>query len=442
MNTSVLKETLKPENSNRLNSYFPARTNDSAEAYDWNIAKAIFVRDLYRRQPVAGGMEAFKAEAKNEFLQLLDDEDFWPHLEAMYFGEESIYRLTPESLLFELDDLKDSASKHRLGRMFSSLLQGTYMEVSHCGSSHFLDKKMINALQSKGLRSLDKTKHRPGAGERPWLPFLSEAFQQDAKFLASKPDYMLEQLEPFLRLYAYLYTAQLSLNIHGWASGEPKARPLYFMMEHEVASKERSQLTQYGHKKVLERLKDLFPYLVVNEALQQVNEHRNERLRPLWYLNQKLIDTDAAKLRLFAFAFAQEREYEMPDGNDFDDAASWLNQILKLYCMQFEKGRTRASANNKFVKYTEEFLCSTFVRSRGRSGKVLVMNQDYLSLLTNLAIGDNDKLRFHELLTAFNSRGVFFDKQSQQALIEFFERMGNVERMSDSGDAVYVRKTV
>ncbi|MFP2227909.1 DNA phosphorothioation-dependent restriction protein DptG, partial [Escherichia coli] len=24
----------------------------------------------------------------------------------------------------------------------------------------------------------------------------------------------------------------------------------------------------------------------------------------------------------------------------------------------------------------------------------------------------------------------------------FYERMGNVERMSDSGDAVYVRKTV
>ncbi|MQK80561.1 DNA phosphorothioation-dependent restriction protein DptG, partial [Escherichia coli] len=27
-------------------------------------------------------------------------------------------------------------------------------------------------------------------------------------------------------------------------------------------------------------------------------------------------------------------------------------------------------------------------------------------------------------------------------LVAFYERMGNVERMSDSGDAVYVRKTV
>ena len=73
---------------------------------------------------------------------------------------------------------------------------------------------------------------------------------------------------------------------------------------------------------------------------------------------------------------------------------------------------------------------------------MLVFNQDYLILLTNLAIGEEDKLRFHELIKAFESRGVFFDKQSQQVLIEFYERIGNVERMSDSGDAVYVSKTI
>ncbi|MCV6590965.1 MAG: DNA phosphorothioation-dependent restriction protein DptG [Marinobacterium sp.] len=439
MKTSVLKETLKPEKNNRLNSYFPVRTNDSKDAYDWNVAKAVFVRDLYRRQPVSGGLDAFKEAAKEEFLSVLDDEDFWPHLETMYFGEDAIYQLTPESLLFELDNLKDSASKNRLGRLFSSLLQGAYIEQSNHGSSHFLDTKMIRTLQDLGLRTLDTKKYRPGAGERAWLPFLSDTFQQDAKFLATKPDYMLEQLEQFLRLYAYLYTAQLCLNIHGWTD-VPKARPLYFIMEHEVASKERSQLTQYGHRKVFEQLKDLFPYLVANEALQHVDENQNERLRPLWYLKQKLVAGDAEKLRQFAIDFAKNRDYPSPV--EGEGAEYWLSELLKLYCKQFEKGRTRASANSKFVSYTEEFLCSTFVRSRGRSGKVLVMNQDYLSLLTNLAIGDNEKLRFHELLDAFKARGVFFDKQSQQALIEFFERMGNVERMSDSGDAVYVRKTV
>jgi DNA phosphorothioation-dependent restriction protein DptG len=63
-------------------------------------------------------------------------------------------------------------------------------------------------------------------------------------------------------------------------------------------------------------------------------------------------------------------------------------------------------------------------------------------LLTNLCIGESEKLRLHELLIEFQKRGVFFDKSSEECLIDLFERMGNVERMSDSGDAVYVKKTI
>ena len=41
-----------------------------------------------------------------------------------------------------------------------------------------------------------------------------------------------------------------------------------------------------------------------------------------------------------------------------------------------------------------------------------------------------------------HQRGIYFDKQSQAEIVQSYERIGNVERMSDSGDAVYVRKTV
>ena len=73
---------------------------------------------------------------------------------------------------------------------------------------------------------------------------------------------------------------------------------------------------------------------------------------------------------------------------------------------------------------------------------MLVLNQDQLLLLTNLAIGMNEKLRLHELMDEFCRRGFYMDGQTQQVLVGFYERMGNVERMSDSGDAVYVRKTI
>ena len=63
-------------------------------------------------------------------------------------------------------------------------------------------------------------------------------------------------------------------------------------------------------------------------------------------------------------------------------------------------------------------------------------------LLTNLVIGSREKLRLYEVLKELELRGIFFDKESQKALVEFYERLGNVEKMSDSGDAIYVKKTI
>lgn len=73
---------------------------------------------------------------------------------------------------------------------------------------------------------------------------------------------------------------------------------------------------------------------------------------------------------------------------------------------------------------------------------MLVLNQDYIILLTNLVVGERTNSVSTKLIAAFKQRGIFVDKQTEQELIKFYERIGNVERMSDSGDAVYVRKTI
>lgn len=123
------------------------------------------------------------------------------------------------------------------------------------------------------------------------------------------------------------------------------------------------------------------------------------------------------------------------------EAAFDLLQAAALEQFKDEKTERRG-VNKNYVKELESQICSEFIKSRGRAGRVLMLNQDQLLLLTNLSIGMNEKLRLHELMTEFEQRGFYLDNQSRQALVSFYERMGNVERMSDSGDAVYVRKTV
>ncbi|WP_197472707.1 hypothetical protein, partial [Oleiphilus sp. HI0123] len=46
---SILKKDLTVTNINSLNGYFPVRTSNSEDSFDWEIAKGIVVRNMYRK---------------------------------------------------------------------------------------------------------------------------------------------------------------------------------------------------------------------------------------------------------------------------------------------------------------------------------------------------------------------------------------------------------
>lgn len=455
---SVLKKNLTVTSTNNLSSYFPARTSSSEGAFDWEVAQGVVVRNLYKKEvaksitnahvedKLSHSINCFREVCRSDFSLRLDEPGLWPLIDEMYFSGDAVFKVAPESLLFKLTELTASSPKNRLGDMFSSLMQGFNVENPERVSRNFIEQQVIDSLRSeKVLSDYSGRRMSKNINERPYLPFLTNYFKTDLKFLVDRPKYLIDNLHELLKLYGYLYTSQLALNIKGWKS-EPSSKPLYFIMENETASKERLDLVKNGHQKVARQFKYLFPYLTVSESLQDSDSTNNVHRLPLWEFAEKLTEVDAPLLQKYAKEFSEDRNkdanYQFPyeDGNS--DPHYWLESLLELSLGQFEKGETRAAAQGKFINSAELELCSTFVKNRGQAGKILVINQDYLLLLTNIAIGNNEKLRLHELLNEFQARGVYFDKQTQQSLIRFYERVGNVERMSDSGDAVYVLKTV
>ena len=446
---------IKVLKSNPSIGYFPAKTNPKEGAFDWDIAKAIVIRNLYNKliskemqvgtEQDAELYQLFSDLCKREFELSLDDPAAWTYLESMYFSPDTFFNLAPECLLFHLTG-NYSTSKNALGDMYSSLMQSYSDESPERVKRNFLDQKIVEILRSPAvLNNFEKSRFSKKIDEEPYLPFLSELFCKDIKFMSDHPKYLMQNLEEMLRLYGYIYTAQLALNINGFSSdfssNEPFSRPVFFILENETASVERTNLVKNGHQNVAKNLKRIFPYLTSLETIHDVASQRKRT--PIWKLPSLLTAEDVEALKQYAENFAEDRKIDFSFvDKSLSDPTYWLKVVLKLSLDQFERGESRYSAQDKFIKSTEKELCSTFVRSRGRAGKVLVMNQDYLTLLTNLCIGQNDRLRFHDLLDEFTQRGVCFDKRSQQALIKFYERVGNVDRMSDSGDAVYVRKTV
>ena len=438
---SLLRPDLPKVNpKNTLTSYFPIRTKDRTDIFDWDTVLGHVVKYTYRKALQSEDIEKFKDQCKKRFLCKLDEDNFWPVLENMYFKGEELYKISPELLLFKAHKQKGTSSNARLGELFLNLLQDFALNEKPQTKLNFIEREIVTTFESFVIQGKNKGTVVGESKEAPYLPFLSKHFQDDLAFLNTKPKYLLSTFKDFIRLYSFLYTAQLSISLSEWKGGEPESKACYFIMDNEKASDERSWVKNYGYNQLHNAFDKIFPYLSMSESLQDPTEKK----KPLWYLAQELKNnsTNIELLNQYASAFKEDRNLSS-NMSDAETTLDAIQNLLTLAVEQFGRSESRHEINVQYAKTTEVELCGHFIQSRGRAGRVLVFNQDYIVLLTNLAIGHNqDKLRFHQLMNAFEERGVYFDKQSQQVLIEFYERIGNVDRMSDSGDAVYVRKTI
>ena len=101
-----LPRTTSEVKNNTLNSYFPINTKDRKDIFNWDSALGYVVKASYRshlkkvdltqdeKAEVKSGeselseiaFEKFKCACELKFKSKLDDADFWPVLENMYFS--------------------------------------------------------------------------------------------------------------------------------------------------------------------------------------------------------------------------------------------------------------------------------------------------------------------------------------------------------------------
>lgn len=431
---------LQVSDKNKSPNYLPVR--QKGNEFSWASVTGLVLGNVLQQGLQDYSVDAFRDECRDAFKQLLNDPKVWEWLDHMYFSSHAVLQVSPLFLLFKAqkaarEDDEDAAANQRMSDMFAGLLGDFRLDDKPNDNLHFLEQVMLDVL----VRHLRPLGGKECQQDLPYLPFLTEAFQRDMRFLSAHPQYLVAELTNTLKLYAFSYCSQLSLTVRRWRDGTPKPRELYFILDVEKASTERDKIREHGYRSLASNAKDLFPLLSAGEVLQTEGAQR-----PLWRIyadaqaypdRQALIDD----LNRYIGQFASSRQLEAPALADTLEEA--FKQFVVLAIRQFDPGKSeRHSVNQRYVRELEKKVFADFIQFRGRAGNILALNQDQLLLLTNLAIGHNEKLRFFELLREFRQRGFFFDNQSQQVLIEFFERMGNVERMSDSGEAVYVRKTV
>ncbi|HIF9109002.1 TPA: DNA phosphorothioation-dependent restriction protein DptG [Photobacterium damselae] len=437
----MIKQKLIPPSNNAFSSFLPLRTKDKHYKFCWDSVLGYFVHLLYSKSLFTKDINDFKGLCEKSFSKKLESDDIslWNIIDKMYFHNDEVFKISPELLIFKATKEELDTNSKKLGDMYAGILNGFTVESSSGASLNFLEREIKNEFDKFHVSG----KKEPSKEAQTYLPFISAYFKKDLQFLNGKPDYLLNNFNEVIRLYGFLYISQIALNIKTWAHGEPTSKPCFFIIDNEKASEERSQVKNYGYAQLHNYLEYLYPYLFMNETLQEKNN-----VQPLWHFFENIDDSHIDSLNRFGEEFIADRTERKWYNTELnwhysEDKQFVFNQLLDAAYIQFHKNKGRlATYNNTAVKGTLRHILDPFIQNRRRGGNVLAINQDYIVLLTNLVIGKREKLRFHEVIKEFEARGVYFDKQSQQNLIDFYERMGNVERMSDSGDAVYVRPTV
>jgi DNA phosphorothioation-dependent restriction protein DptG len=428
---------------NNPSEYLPVKTNYNE--CNWDIVCGYFIGFAYRLELNKYSKEDFENDCKQEFLARQVSEKNFELIHKAFFENENYLNLGPTSLLLHTQDnesikAKVNTASRKVALSLLTLLGNRPLDMPEKESEHFIGDIITTTLKN----NLHNKAYQDQA--LAYLPFLQEKFIHDFEFLVSKPSFMLENLTGFLSLYSFLNTSQIALNLKEWSAGEPINKPLFFVIETEKVSVERTNVISSGWKSFSRTSANLFPILSTLYLIQNKGNRK-----PLWQIYQELSETDEADKYVEAinsycsrFIEARRLNKSFLKATDIDGA---FEQLFDLAQAQFDKNyadqeTTRYQANNKVVSALKEYTAKGFVKSKGRIGNILALTQDNLLLLTNVIIGNQKQLRFNELIEELKLRGIYFDETSEERLIEFYERIGNVERMSDSGDDLYVRQTV
>ena len=66
------------------------------------------------------------------------------------------------------------------------------------------------------------------------------------------------------------------------------------------------------------------------------------------------------------------------------------------------------------------------------------LNQEMLILITAVCIKE-EKMKITQLFEEYEKRGLFFDRDSWDSIVDLFNKLNLIDKKSDSGDIQYVK---
>ncbi len=278
-------------------------------------------------------------------------------------------------------------------------------------------------------------------------PRIRELFTEDICFLLENGTFNGEEITELLSYYYFFYISQSIFKLDNSLENKSRSEEkLYYCLSWEKTSQTR-KCYNYGWKKVERHLDSMFSHAILLDMLNFINFGKQCCYDEMYRIYE---DSDSkARADLYRMVFDLKTKYEteyikeknipfeaVPQNGDFSVLLKAFHKSIKT---QFLYSDNRKAASERFGKKFFVFSKNNFLQNRGKNGLMLALDEERIVLLTKVVLKNREQIKFNDLLSEFEIRGIFFDKSSKEALIEFYDKLGLIEKKSDSGDAKYVK---
>lgn len=316
-------------------------------------------------------------------------------------------------------------------------------EIYGRDTTNILNKLVLNALPNLKEKQYDSNEYKC------YLPFISELFIKDFKFLIQNEDLYKNSLKRFLEYYYMFYVSQLAMKLSKFEKADlEKPDVLYYTLSWESTSKNRTSY-KFGWDLLSNSVNKLFSHAITLDLLNHHNLEKQLTYNELYELLEKMNEEEVRKTQInelystYVEAINDVRwdEFNIPINESRNNA---IDIVIKLF-LAIDYQFNNSSRSGPYKKYRSKyinFVYKSFGKRRGSLGYSLNLNEEDIILLTKICINNNEKLKLSSLFNEFENRGISFDRDSKTKIIQLYEKLNLLEKKSDSGDAQYVRSVL
>lgn len=358
----------------------------------------------------------------------------------------------------------------RWGAWYQMLMTsaGSFDEDLHDGLLKRLEElpssNLFERLYIEKISEIDYQEEET-SGEKPIRPYVEECatcFREDLnswlEVASISPTKWLQGLRDIFCFHFMMYFIQLSINLReefealgkGKDDFTPEIQPIYFGLWDETASQNRRFSNEWESRAgsgvdtgVETDIYDSWGRLCATRIICDYTADEyggsDSVFTPL-EASSKFSRADRENCRRMLLEPTEIEEEDYGDYS-FEEAVKELSdRVKRAYQQKTRSNQTPISAGIRTVMQLAEGEKRIFIRKQRRVGKTFRLDRAALDLFTRIFVeqeGDNHIESFKGYLS---ERGIEMDSKTEVALVSELEKMGLIDKRSDSGGSVYVRR--